>query len=264
MQAGVGLDRVVHVVGGDGGEAQLVSQQVEGAQAGAGVRQQLVLQLDEEVAAEDVAEGGGRGAGAGLVAGQQPRPDLAAAAGAERDQVSAVLGERGETGQRWLAGVLEVGGADDAAQVAPALVVAGEEHEVVAACAGGVGGGGRYRGRSGEVADVAVGGEGGGWPRRCGGPRRCGRVWGIGRALRSARRGERASRMCGDATPPRTVARLRWLLSLNPTPALRACRIRRAACARRSVRLRIGARIPRAAIAADGRFDRAARRRRWA
>ena len=32
VQAGVGLDRVVHVVGGHGGQAQLVGQQVEGAQ----------------------------------------------------------------------------------------------------------------------------------------------------------------------------------------------------------------------------------------
>ena len=47
-------------------------------------------------------------------------------------------GERLEARQRRLAGVLEVGGADDAAEVGPALVVAGEQDEVVAAGAGGV------------------------------------------------------------------------------------------------------------------------------
>ena len=156
MQAGVGLDRVVDVAGGDGGDAQLVGEEVEGAQRGVRVRQQLVLQLDEVLAAEDAAEDGGRGAGAGLVAGEQPRPDLAAAAAAERDEVAAVLGERGEPGQRRLARVLEVGGADDAAQVAPAGVVPGEEHQVVPAGAGGAGGGGRHRGRRLEVGDAAV------------------------------------------------------------------------------------------------------------
>src|SRR5665648_47130 len=133
VQAGVGLDRVVHVVSGHGGQAQLVGQQVEGAQRGARVGEQLVLQLDEEVAAEDLVEHGGRGAGAGLVAGEQPRPDLAAAAAAERDEVAAVLGERGEPRQRRLARVLQMGGADDAAEVAPAGVVARQQHQVVAA-----------------------------------------------------------------------------------------------------------------------------------
>ena len=168
MQAGVGLDRVVDVAGGDGGEAQLVGEEVEGAQRGAGVRQQLVLQLDEVVAAEDAVEDGGRGAGAGLVAGEQPRPDLAAPAAAERDEVAAVLGEGGEPGHRRLARVLEVGGADDAAEVAPAGVVPGQEHQVVAAGAGGAGGGGRHRGRRLEVGDAAVGGERGGRAGRAG------------------------------------------------------------------------------------------------
>ena len=136
-----------------------MGEEVEGAQRGAGVRQQFVLQLDEVVAAEDAVEDGGRGAGAGLVAGEQPRPDLAAAAAAERDEVAAVLGEGGEPGHGRLARVLEVGGADDAAEVAPAGVVAGEEHQVVAAGAGGAGGGGRHRGRRLEVRDAAVGGE---------------------------------------------------------------------------------------------------------
>ena len=104
-------------------------------------------------------EDGGRGARAGLVAGEQPRPDLAAAAAAERDEVAAVLGERGEPGHRRLARMLEVGGADDAAQVAPAGVVPGQEHQVVAAGAGGAGGGGRHRSRRFEVGDAAVGGE---------------------------------------------------------------------------------------------------------
>ena len=156
VQAGVGLDRVVDVAGGDGGDAQLVGEEVEGAQRDVGVRQQLVLQLDEVLAAEDAVEDGGRGAGAGLVAGEQPRPDLAAPAAAERDEVAAVLGEGGEPGQRRLARVLEVGGADDAAEVAPAGVVLGEEHQVVAAGAGGAGGGGRHRGRRLEVGDAAV------------------------------------------------------------------------------------------------------------
>ena len=179
-------------------------------------------------------EHGGRGAGAGLVAGEQPRPDLAAAAAAERDEVAAVLGERGEPGQRRLAGVLEVGGADDAAEIAPAPVVAGEEHQVVAAGAGGACGGGGHRGRPREVADVAVGGEG------CGCPRRCGRVWGIGRALRSARR--RAG-FAGGASRA----------SLDPIPALRASRRHGRTC--RFVRRRIRARLPRPAARADGRLD---------
>ena len=166
VEAGVALDRVVDVAGGDGGDAQLVGEEVEGAQRDVGVRQQLVLQLDEVVAAEDALEDGGRGAGAGLVAGEQPRPDLAAAAAAERDEVAAVLGEGGEPGHGRLARVLEVGGADDAAEVAPAGVVAGEEHEVVPAGAGGAGGGGRHRGRRLEVGDAAVGGERGREPRR--------------------------------------------------------------------------------------------------
>ena len=118
-----------------------MGQQVEGAQRGAGVGQQLVLQFDEELAAEDLVEHGGRGASPGLVAGQETRPDLAAAAAAERDEVAAVLGERGEPGDGRLAGVLQMRGADDAAEVAPALVVAGEEHQVVAAGAGGARGG---------------------------------------------------------------------------------------------------------------------------
>ena len=159
VEAGVALDRVVDVAGGDGGDAQLVGEEVEGAQRDVRVRQQLVLQLDEVLAAEDALEDGGRGAGAGLVAGEQPRPDLAAAAAAERDEVAAVLGEGGEPGHRRLARVLEVGGADDAAEVAPAGVVPGQEHEMVAAGAGGAGGGGRHRGRRLEVGDAAVGGE---------------------------------------------------------------------------------------------------------
>ncbi|OPZ42933.1 MAG: hypothetical protein BWY94_01993 [Actinobacteria bacterium ADurb.BinA094] len=156
VEPGVGLDRVVDVAGGDGGQAQLVGEEVEGAQRGARVRQQLVLQLDEVVTAEDGTEDGGRRAGAGPVAGEQPRPDLAAPAAAERDEVAAVLGERGEPGQRGLARALEVGGADDAAQVAPPGVVPGEQHQVVAAGAGDVGGGGRHGGRRPEVGDAAV------------------------------------------------------------------------------------------------------------
>ncbi len=107
MQRGVVLDRVVHVVAGHGGQAQLVGQQVQGVQRGPRVGQQLVLELDEEAPAEDVAEHGGRGPGAGAVAGEQPRPDLAAAAAAERDEVAAVLCQRGEAGHGRLARVLE-------------------------------------------------------------------------------------------------------------------------------------------------------------
>ena len=90
-------------------------------------------------------------------------------------------------------------------------------------------------------------------------PRRCGRVWGLGRALRRAAlrsaplRG--TSRMCGNATSPRTAALLRRLLSLNPIPALRAFRRHRRACRNacrvtiRSVRRRARLRARRTRIA---------------
>jgi hypothetical protein len=136
----------VHVVGGYGGDAELVSQQVQGAEAGPRVGQQLVLQLDEEAAAEDVAENRGRPGGARLVAGQKARPHLAAAAAAERDEVAAVLGHGSEAGHGRLAGVLQVRGCDDATEVAPALVVAGEQDEMMAAGSGCAAGGRRHRG----------------------------------------------------------------------------------------------------------------------
>ena len=209
MQRGVVLDRVVDVVGGHGGQAQLVGEQVEGAELRGRVGQQLVLQLDEEVAAEDVAKDGGRGARALGVAGEEARPDLAAAAGREGDEVTAVLGQRLEAGQRRLAGVLEVGGADDAAEVGPAGVVAGEEHEVVAA--GAPGGGRRHRGGALEVGDaagVAVGRCGGVRAGRCGGgarggPLRCFRLTSsVFRPPRAPPRSLRALRRPPSATRP--------------------------------------------------------------
>ena len=64
-----------------------------------------------------------------------------------------VLLDGGEAGERRFAGMLEVGGADDAAEVGPAGVVLGEEDEVEAA--GGLGGegGGRDGGGGLEVLD---------------------------------------------------------------------------------------------------------------
>ncbi len=158
VQGRVGLGDVVHVVGGHGGQAQLVGEQVELAQVAGRVGQQLVLQLDDEVArAEDAAETGGGAAGAGAVAGQRAGADLAAPAGREGDEVARVGGDRLEAGQRRLAGVLEVGGADDAAEVAPAGVVAGQQHEVVAA--GRLGGRRRHRGGGLEVRDAGRSGR---------------------------------------------------------------------------------------------------------
>ena len=152
-------------------------------------------------------EDGGRGAGAGLVAGEQPRPDLAAAAAAERDEVAAVLGEGGEPGQRRLARVLEVGGADDAAEVAPPGVVLGQEHQVVPAGAGGAGGGGRHRGRRLEVGDAAVRRErgGGGRAGRRAQPRPPGRRPPGGRSPR-VRRAGRSSAPGSQTRPPGPTA----------------------------------------------------------
>jgi len=180
VQRGVVLDSVVDVVGGDGGQAQLVGEEVEGAELRGRVGPQLVLELDEEVGAEDVAQDGGRGARPLLVAGEEARPDLATAAGRQGDQVAAVRGERLEAGEGRLARVLEVGDGDDAAEVGPAGVVAGEQDEVVAA--GAPGGGRRHRGGALEGRDAAgvrvgrmrvVGaGRCGPWGAR-GGPLRC-------------------------------------------------------------------------------------------
>jgi hypothetical protein len=75
---------------------------------------------DEKVAAEDLAEDGGRGARTFGVAGEEARPDLTAAAGREGDEVVGVLLDGGEAGQRRFAGMLEVRGADDAAMDQPA------------------------------------------------------------------------------------------------------------------------------------------------
>ena len=87
-----------------------------------------------------------------MVAGQRAGADLAAPAGREGDEVARVGGQRLEAGQRRLAGVLEVGGADDAAEVAPAGVVARQQHEMVAA--GRLGGRRRHRGGGLEMRDA--------------------------------------------------------------------------------------------------------------
>jgi hypothetical protein len=157
VQRRVGARDVVDVVGGHSGQAQLVGEEVELAQELVGIGQQLVLELDVEVLrAEGVGEACGGFAGSFAVALQEEGGDLAAAAGREGYEVIGVLGDGGEAGDRRLAGVLEVRGADDAAEVGPAGGVLGEEDEVEAA--GGLGGqgGGGDGGGGLEVVDGVV------------------------------------------------------------------------------------------------------------
>jgi hypothetical protein len=103
-----------------------------------------VLELDVEVVrGEGRGEDGGGPAGAGAIALEEEGGDLAAAAGREGDEVVGVLLDGGEAGERLFAGMLEVGGADDAAEVGPAGGIPGEEDQVEAAGGlGGQGGGG--------------------------------------------------------------------------------------------------------------------------
>ena len=208
VQRRVDLGDVVDVVGGYGGESELVGQQVELAQQLVGVGQKLVLELDVEVVrSEGRGEDGGGTAGAGAIALEEEGGDLAAAAGREGDEVVGVLLDGGEAGERLFAGMLEVGGADDAAEVGPAGGVLGEEDQVEAA--GGLGGkrGGGDGGCGLEVLD-GVDGVGVGLSVIGRGPRRGGRGGGLERA----------------ASPPSgRVFVAAFRASLDPRPALRAC-----------------------------------------
>ena len=121
------------VVGGDGGQAELARQEVELLHVAGGVGQLLVDELDEEVAAAEELGVALRGAaGARHVAGGQEGAHLAAPAGRQGDEVVVVCGECGYAGERRFAAVFEVGGAHDAAELRPALVVAGQQDEVIA------------------------------------------------------------------------------------------------------------------------------------
>ncbi len=118
MQRRVGGGRVVDVVGGDRGQAQLAGQQVELLHVAGGVGELFVDQLDVEVVAAEEPRPGGRGRlGARLVARRKARADLAAPAARQGDQVVVVGGDRGGTRLRRLAAVFEVGGADDTAEL---------------------------------------------------------------------------------------------------------------------------------------------------
>ncbi len=99
-------------------------------------------------------------AGARRVACDEAGADLAAPAGRQGDEVVVVRGQRGEPRQRRLATMLEVSGADDAAELRPARVVARQQHEMVAGAgelAAGRGGG-EVGGR--DVKDCLAGGVG--------------------------------------------------------------------------------------------------------
>ncbi len=133
VQRRVGRGQVVDVVGGDGGQTELARQEVELLHVAGGVGQLLVDELDEEVAAAEELGVALRGeAGARHVAGGQASAHLAASAGRQGDEVVVVGGERRYAGERRFAAVFEVGGAHDAAELRPALVVAGQQDEVIA------------------------------------------------------------------------------------------------------------------------------------
>ncbi len=214
MQRRVGRAQVVDVVGGDGGQAQLAGQEVELLHVAGGARQLFVDELDEEVVAAEEPRVALRGQpGARFVAGAKKGAHLAASAGRQGDEVVVVGGQCGDAGQRRLAAMLEVGGADDAAELRPALVVAGQQGEVIAGCGELAARRGRGEVRGGDARD-----DGLGWGRGRAG---CGGLGGRARASRPRVR------------HPRLAPRVALTLRVRPHPR---------ALLRRLARCRSGAR----------------------
>ncbi len=122
------VGEVVHVVAGDGAEAELGGQVGEFGIQPALLGQAVILELDEEaVRAEDAEVVLGDGAGGRAVAAQQGLGDFAAEAGGSADQAGGMGGEYFAVNAGFVVEALGVADAGELDEVVVASAVLGEQ-----------------------------------------------------------------------------------------------------------------------------------------